>query len=95
MWVRRLCVNQPVRRARIDSARDHTATPSSWRRDDGVETRHDNLIYALTAAKRQQLSETSEAKSFGASHEQARAMSFVGTLLKAPADIDNRSAILQ
>ena len=26
--------------------RNHTATPSSWRRIDGVEPRRDNLIYA-------------------------------------------------
>ena len=31
----RLCANQPV--SRLREARDHTATPSSWRRVDGVE----------------------------------------------------------
>ncbi len=47
-----LCVNQPVSRVhRIERRETHTATPSSWRRIDGVEvmiqqTRRDNLIYA-------------------------------------------------
>ena len=48
-----LCVNQPVSRVhRIERRETHTATPSSWRRVDGVEVmiepraekRRDNLI---------------------------------------------------
>ena len=51
-----LCANQPVSRV-LEPRETHTATPSSWRRVDGVEamiepweTRRHNLIYALCRA---------------------------------------------
>ena len=56
----RLCANQPVSRVQcyqVEPRETHTATPSSWRRVDGVETmiepwetRRHNLIYALCRA---------------------------------------------